>query len=92
MRTVVVTLLLVTGLALAAYVRFHPPVRRPAAARAAGFWVVAVTMTFALGFGGAQAITDPGGWEAAALVAAWAVPLGSLIALAHLVRARRDGR
>jgi hypothetical protein len=48
------------------------------------FWWTVVTMTFAFVFGGGRALTDPGGWGAVALIAAWAVPLAASAAVAHL--------
>ena len=58
--------------------------RGGARARAVAFWWTAATMTFAFVFGGGEALGDPGGWAAAALIAAWLVPLAALAALAHL--------
>lgn len=48
----------------------------------AGFAVMALFTCFAVAFTIGETFTDPGGWKAAGLVAAWAVPLMVLAALA----------
>jgi hypothetical protein len=48
----------------------------------AGFTVMALSSLIAAIFIVGETFTDPGGWEAAGLVAAWAVPLAVLAALA----------
>ncbi len=58
--------------------------KRAAVLRRAGFGLMALfTFLFALFLIG-ETFTDPGGWKAAGLVAAWAVPLAGLAALAWL--------
>ena len=47
-----------------------------------GFTVVALSTLIAGAFIVGETFTDPGGWKAAGLVAAWAVPLAVLAALA----------
>jgi hypothetical protein len=48
----------------------------------AGFTVMALSTLIAGVFIVGETVTDPGGWKAAGLVAAWAVPLAVLAALA----------
>lgn len=48
----------------------------------AAFTVVALSTLIAVVFIVGETFTDPGGWKAAGLVAAWAVPLAVLAALA----------
>ena len=69
-------------LAAAFVVRQPDPARRARILRGAGFGVMAlVTAVFGL-FVTGEAFTDPGGWTALGLVAAWALPLAVLAALA----------
>jgi len=79
---------LVVAIAIAvvivAAVRRADPVKRAAALRQAGFGLMAVSALFFGGFLIGEAFADPGGWQAAGLVAAWAAPLAGLSALSWL--------
>ena len=57
------------------------PGRRAMVLRQAGFWVTAALAFFFGAMLAGETFTDPGGWAAAGLVAAWAVPLAGLAAL-----------
>ena len=57
------------------------PGRRAVALRQTGFWVTAGLAFFFGAMLAGETFTDPGGWAAAGLVAAWAVPLAGLVAL-----------
>lgn len=67
---------------IAASARQPDPARRAQVLRQAGFALTALS-TFVIGvFIAGDTFVDPGGWEAAGLVAAWAIPLAGLAALA----------
>ena len=69
-------------LVIVALVRQPDPVKRAILLRRAGFtWMALFTFLFGAFIIG-DTFTDPGGWKAAGLVAAWAVPLAGLAALA----------
>lgn len=72
---------LAIGCVIVAVVRHPDPLRRAAVLRRAGFAVMALSTFFFAAFIVGEAFTDPGGWEAAGLVAAWAVPLAILAVL-----------
>ncbi|MHB1430839.1 MAG: hypothetical protein ACYCVZ_01805 [Streptosporangiaceae bacterium] len=57
------------------------PARRAVVLRQAGFYVTAGLAFFFGAMLAGETFTDPGGWTAAGLVAAWAVPLAGLAAL-----------
>ena len=81
MFTVVVIVAAIV-LVIAASLRQPDPVKRAISLRRAGFTCMAL-FTFIFGaFIIGDTFTDPGGWKAAGLVAAWAVPLAGLAALA----------
>jgi hypothetical protein len=69
---------------IVAVVRHPDPARRAAVLRRAGFGLMALSAFFFGAFLIGDAFADPGGWEAAGLVAAWAVPLAGLAALSWL--------
>jgi hypothetical protein len=71
-------------LVIVAAVRQPDPVKRAAALRRAGLGLMAVSAFFFGAFLIGDTFTDPGGWKAAGLVAAWAVPLAGLTALSWL--------
>ena len=81
MFTVVVIVAAIV-LVIAALVRQPDAVKRAISLRRAGFtWMALFTFFFGAFIIG-DTFTDPGGWKAAGLVAAWAVPLAGLAALA----------
>jgi hypothetical protein len=57
------------------------PAKRAVLLRRAGFGLMALSTFFFGAFVIGDTFTDPGGWKAAGLVAAWAVPLAGLAAL-----------
>ena len=80
----VLVVAIVIVLVIVAAVRKSDPVKRAAALRWAGFGLMAVS-TFIFGaFLIGETFADPGGWKAAGLVAAWAVPLAGLTVLSWL--------
>jgi hypothetical protein len=60
------------------------PAKRAVLLRRAGFGLMALSTFFFGAFIIGDTFTDPGGWKAAGLVAAWAVPLAGLAALSWL--------
>ena len=84
MRSVVYLLLAVLALAALSAALLRPRPGGGAVARAVAFWWTVLTMTFAFVFGGGQTVSDPGGWGAVGLIAAWLVPLATLATLAQL--------
>ena len=60
------------------------PAKRAALLRRAGFGLMALSSFFFGAFIIGDTFADPGGWKAAGLVAAWAVPLAGLAALSWL--------
>ena len=64
------------------FARQLDPPKRARFLRWAGFTVMALSMLFFGAFVVGDALSDPGGWKAVALVAAWAVPLAGLAAVA----------
>jgi len=75
---------IVIGLAIAAIVRQPDPVKRAILLRRSGFGLMAPSTVVFAAFIIGETFTDPGGWKAAGLVAAWAVPLAGLAALSWL--------
>ena len=70
------------AIVIVALVRQPDPVKRARLLRRAGFtWMALFTFFFGAFIVG-DTFLDPGGWQAARLVAAWAVPLAGLAALA----------
>jgi hypothetical protein len=75
---------LVIGFVIVAVIRQLDPVKRAVVLRRAGFGLMALS-TFLFGaFIIGETSTDPGGWKAAGLVTAWAVPLAGLAVLSWL--------
>jgi hypothetical protein len=60
------------------------PAKRAVLLRRAGFGLMALSTFFFGAFIIGDTFADPGGWKAAGLVAAWAVPLAGLAALSWL--------
>ena len=60
------------------------PAKRAVLLRRAGFGLMALSTFFFGAFVIGDTLADPGGWKAAGLVAAWAVPLAGLAALSWL--------
>jgi len=87
-RRQVVLSVLVVAIAIAlmtvAVVRQPDPVKRAVVLRRAGFGLMALSTVFFGAFIIGDTFTGPGGWKAAGLVAAWAVPLAGLTALSWL--------
>lgn len=80
----IVVVALALALVIVAVVRQPDRVRRAAVLRRAGFGLMALS-TFLFGaFIIGETFTDPGGWQAAGLVAAWVVPLAGLATLSWL--------
>ncbi len=80
----VIVVAIAIALAIAALLRQPDPARRAIALRQAGFGLMALS-TFVFGaFITGDTFVDPGGWKAAGLVAAWAVPLAGIAALSWL--------
>ena len=72
---------IIVVIAVVLLLRERDPARRASILQRAGFIVMAVpSLLFAL-FVVGETFMDPGGWEALALVAAWAIPLAALAAL-----------
>jgi hypothetical protein len=69
------------ALMIVVVVRRPDPVKRAVLLRRAGFGLMALSAFFFGAFLVGDAFADPGGWKAAGLVAAWAVPLAGLAAL-----------
>ena len=72
------------ALLIVAVVRQPDPVKRAVVLRRAGFGLMALSALFFGAFLIGDTFADPGGWKAAGLVAAWAVPLAGLAALSWL--------
>ena len=81
MRFVIVVALAIAFVIVAVF-RRSDLARRAVVLRRAGFWLLALFSFFIGAFIIGEAFTDPGGWKAAGLVAAWAVPLAGLATLA----------
>ena len=83
-----IQIVVVAGLVLGGFyysVRRQPdPVKRAVLLRRAGFGLMALSTFFFGAFVIGDTFTDPGGWKAAGLVAAWVVPLAGLAALLWL--------
>jgi hypothetical protein len=83
-----IQIVVVAGLVLGGFyysVRRQPdPVKRAVLLRRAGFGLMALSTFFFGAFVIGDTFTDPGGWKAAGLVAAWVVPLAGLAALSWL--------
>ena len=62
--------------------RLLDPAKRASFLRWSGFTVMALSTFFFGAFVVGETFSDPGGWKAAGLVAAWAVPLTGLAAMA----------
>lgn len=78
----VIVVAIAIAIAIVALVRQPDPVKRAPLLRRAGFtWMALFTFLFGT-FVAGETFSDPGGWKAAGLVAAWAVPLAGLAALA----------
>jgi hypothetical protein len=69
-------------LAVVLLVRQPDPLKRARVLKRAGFGVTAFFTAFFGLFVVGETFTDPGGWRALGLVAAWAAPLAVLVALA----------
>lgn len=69
---------------IVAIVRQPDPVQRAVVLRRAGFGLMALSSFLIGAFLIGETFADPGGWKAAGLVAAWAVPLAGLAALSWL--------
>lgn len=67
---------------IVALVRQQDPVKRANLLKRTGFTLMALLTFFFGAFIVGDTFVDPGGWKAAGLVAAWAVPLAGLAALA----------
>jgi len=67
---------------IVAVVRQPDPAKRALLLRRAGFTLMALFTFFFGAFIVGETFFDPGGWKAAGLVAAWAVPMAGLVALA----------
>ena len=80
----VLVVAIAVAVVIVAAVRRPDPVKRAAALRRAGFGLMAVSAFFFGAFLVGDTFADPGGWKAAGLVAAWAVPLAGLTALSWL--------
>jgi hypothetical protein len=80
----VLVVALVIGLVIVALVRQSDPARRASVLRRVGFSLMALSTLVVGAFIVGETFTDPGGWEAAGLVAAWAVPLAGLATLSWL--------
>lgn len=81
---VVLVVALAAGFVIVAVVRRPDPLRRAVLLTRTGLGLMALS-TFVFGaFVIGETFTDPGGWMAAGLVAAWAVPLAGLAALSWL--------
>jgi hypothetical protein len=72
------------ALLIVAVVRRPDPAKRAAVLRRTGFGLMALSAFFFGAFLIGDAFAGPGGWQAAGLVAAWAVPLAGLAALSWL--------
>jgi hypothetical protein len=77
----VVVVAIAIVLMIVAVVRQPDPVKRAVLLRRAGFGLMALSTLFFGSFIIGDTFADPGGWQAAGLVAAWAVPLAGLTAL-----------
>ena len=77
----VIVAALAIALAIAAIVRQPDPLKRAILLRRSGFGLMALSTFFFGAFIIGDTFADPGGWKAAGLVAAWAVPLAGLAAL-----------
>ncbi len=75
---------LAIGLLAVTIVRRRGAARQAVLLRRAGFGVMALSTFLAGAFIIGETFADPGGWQAAGLVAAWAVPLAGLAALSWL--------
>jgi hypothetical protein len=75
---------------IVAVARQPDPVTRALLLRRAGFTWMALFTVFSGAFIVGDTFTGPGGWRAAGLVAAWAVPLAGLAALAWYPPAGRS--
>ncbi len=69
-------------LAFLFFLRQRDPMKRALILKRAGFGVMAFSTAFFGLFVAGDTFTDPGGWEALGLVAAWAVPLAAIAAIA----------
>ena len=72
------------ALLIVLFVREPDPVKRAAVLRRTGFGLMALSAFVIAAFLVGETFDDPGGWAAAGLTAAWAVPLAGLAALAWL--------
>lgn len=77
----VIMVAIVIAVAIAAVVRQPDPVKRAILLRRSGFGLMALSTVVFGAFIIGEAFADPGGWKAAGLLAAWAVPLAGLAAL-----------
>ena len=78
----VIVVAIAIAIVIVALVRQPDPVKRALLLRRVGFtWMALFTLLFGAFIVG-DTFSDPGGWKAAGLVAAWAVPLAGLAALA----------
>jgi hypothetical protein len=77
----IIVVAIVIALVIAAIVRQPDPLKRAIMLRRAGFGLMALSTFFFGAFIIGDTFVDPGGWKAAGLVSAWAVPLGGLAAL-----------
>jgi len=77
----VVVIAIAIVLMIVAVVRQPDPVKRAVLLRRVGFGLMALSTLFFGTFIVGDTFADPGGWKAAGLVAAWAVPLAGLTAL-----------
>jgi low temperature requirement protein LtrA len=87
-------IVMVVGLILGGFyywARRQPdPAKRAVLLRRAGLGLMALSTFFFGAFIIGDTFADPGGWKAAGLVAAWAVPLAGLAALSWLRPAGRS--
>lgn len=77
-----VIVLALAGIAVAAFFREHSTRKRAVILRRAGAGLVGFSSAFFAVFLAGETLGDPGGWEAAGLIAAWLVPVVALGLLA----------
>jgi hypothetical protein len=75
-------IVLIVIVAVVLLVRQPDPAKRARILRRAGFGVMAFVTAFLGLFVVGETFTDPGGWAAVGLIAAWALPLAGLAVLA----------
>jgi hypothetical protein len=76
---------IVVAIVIGAFFARHPDqLERARFLKRSGFTLMGLSTLFFGTFVAGETVTDPGGWKAAGLVAAWAVPLAGAAALAWL--------